>query len=73
MQYEILKNVNIVYGKKNYTYSGDKLIVSSIDISELTYGLVGFGFGGANGLPSNADYINDDYYHGYTTIYFNQI
>ena len=68
VQYEILKNADIVYGKKNYTYSGDKLIVSSIDISES----VGFGFGGANGLPSNADYINDDYYHGYTTIYFNQ-
>jgi hypothetical protein len=68
VQYEILKNADIVYGKKNYTYSGDKLIVSSIDISES----VGFGFGGANGLPSNANYINDDYYHGYTTIYFNQ-
>ena len=68
VQYEILKNADIVYGKKNYTYSGDKLIVSSIDISES----VGFGFDSANGLPSDENLINDNNYHGYTTIYFNQ-
>ena len=69
VNYNILKGVRLVYGKKNYSYSGSQLIVTSVDILDEPGDEID-NFNLSNGCTEDELYSGD--YVGYTTIYFNE-